>query len=190
LNDCIPAPSIYTETMPLTRPHLLLTAALALATLASPAAAAGDVGGSYEVVFTEVADNCDQEALTLARSPLVIDKRRADQLVVRIPGVPAMTGSERRGGQFRAEVSSRHSPIAETRARYSVAGRVREGQIQLVFIAEFYRGERPLCTQSFSGAGAAADLDASGQKADPRGAGRLLGLAERITSSFLLVTPR
>jgi hypothetical protein len=190
LNDCIPAPSIYTETMPLTRPHLLLTAILALATFASPAAAEGDVGGSYEVVFTEVADNCDQDALTLARSPLFIDKRRADQLVVRLPGVPAMTGSERRGGQFRAEVSSRHSPIPETRARYSVAGRVREGQIQLVFIAEFYRGDRPLCTQSFSGVGAAAELDAKGQETGPRGAGRLLGLAGQVYSNLRLVTPR
>jgi hypothetical protein len=180
MNRCIPAPSIYTETMPLTRPHLLLAAASALVALAVPSAAQGDIGGSYEVVFTEVADNCEQEALSIARSQLSIETRRTDQLVVRIPGVPAMSGSERRGGQFRAEVSSGHSPIQNTRARYSVAGRVREGQIQLLFIAEFYRGDRPLCTQSFSGTGAAGERGARSEAVGPRVASQLLVIAEQL----------
>jgi hypothetical protein len=174
--------------MPLTRPHLLLVAAaLGLAALVRPAAAhASDVAGTYDVTFAEVANNCEQEALTLDKSRLTIEGREGDRLVARIPGVPAMTGAERRGGQFRAEVRASSSPIADARARYSVAGRVRGGQAQFVFIAEYYRGARPLCTQSWSGAGGAGE-----QAARPRSSTSLVfELAELLLAGALATPPR
>ena len=144
--------------MLLTRPHMT-AASLAILVLigfaGSAAAEPGDVAGTYTVTFANVANNCHEDALKLERSRLTLETRGDDRLVARIPGVAAMTGTERQGGQFRADVRSGATEIEGTRARYSVAGRVRGGDIQLVFIAEYYRGDRPLCTQSWSGSGSA-----------------------------------
>lgn len=136
-------------------PHIAAVA-LAFMALARPAAAeGGEIAGSYRIGFTQAADNCDDEALTLERSRLTIESQDGEGIAVKLPDVAAMRGKERANGQFRAEARSDDSPIDGTEAHYSVAGRVNEGEMRIVFIAEYYRDDKPLCTQSWGGEGSA-----------------------------------
>ena len=161
---------LYTETMRASRTHIsMAVVALGLLSAARPASAQPDeIAGSYEVAFDAVADNCDADGLSLDESQLIIESRGEGRLVARIPGVPAMSGTERRGGQFRAEVRSSDSAVDDSTARYSIAGRARGGQVRLVFIVEYYRSDKPLCTQSWSGSGSAGEGADQSEEAGPR----------------------
>lgn len=133
------------------RTTLLCGAALIAATYAAPAYAE-EVEGTYPVALNEVANNCEDGGLDVETGELELRGVEGGGVTASLAELPEMTGSERQGGQFRAEVRTSDSPIEDTVAEYSVAGRVRAGELeQLVLIAEYYRSERPLCTQSWNG---------------------------------------
>ena len=68
--------------------------------------------------------------------------------------VPILSGTVSRGGKFQAEVKRGKTAISGVDGRYSIAGRVDGTAIQFLFIAEYYRADKPLCTQSWTATGA------------------------------------
>lgn len=106
------------------------------------------VGGTYAASFEEVANNCERNGKKLAAAPIRV--QQDDRAVsVSIPRLPIMKGKLGRRGKLRADTE--RSRGAE--GRFSLSGRVERGQLHLVLIAEYYDGDRPLCTQSWSVSG-------------------------------------
>lgn len=112
-----------------------------------------DVLGGYDVRYEEVSSNCDTTSIALARGSLDITKKKS-QLVVDIQRFPLMYGAFGRGGKVRATSKIAPSSIQGVDGKFSVAGRVDEGVIQLVFVAEYYVSGKPLCSQTWNVSGA------------------------------------
>ncbi len=112
-----------------------------------------DVVGGYDVRYEEVSSNCDTTSIALARGVLDITKKKS-QIVVDIQRFPLMYGTPSRGGKVRATSKVASSSIDGVDGKFSVAGRVDEGVIQLVFVAEYYVSGKPLCSQTWNVSGA------------------------------------
>lgn len=130
---------------------------LVLAALAAPAAAdkvEPNVAGTYEVKYEDVANNCTaaNTGISLARGTLKIDKK-GKNITVDVQRFDVMSGTAAKGGKLRATSKIGMSPIDGTTAKASVAGRVEDTLIQLVFVVEYYVGKKPLCTQSWNVSG-------------------------------------
>jgi len=138
---------------------LLSTLALAATILGTSApsfadkggAGAGDISGTYDVKYDEVSNNCTNVGQSFTRGTLKIDEKKG--LVVNIDLVPIMQGSEPKAGKLKATSKLGPSVIQGLDGKYSVAGRVDDGVLQLVFVAEYYVKSKPLCTQSWNVSG-------------------------------------
>jgi hypothetical protein len=117
---------------------------------AAQAQQAGSV--TYEVTFEEVTDNCPQGGMSLNGDTVRIAAKGGKKIAVSISGVPTMNGTRGRGGKFKAEARG-PAAIEGASGKFSVGGRANESEIQILFIVEYYRGKKPLCTQSWSAAG-------------------------------------
>jgi len=145
--------------------RLWLAAALAgLALTALPATAradsgraqplqASDVVGTYTTKFVEVSNNCKGTGLTIGTTTTTIEVVSGRSIQVSIPMMPAMRGAVRKGGKFRAKAKKGKTAIEGLDGRFSAGGRVDAQAIQFVFIAEYFRGKEPLCTQSWNVSG-------------------------------------
>jgi hypothetical protein len=125
----------------------VLGAAPALADKDKPA----ELSGTYDVKYDEVSNNCTNTGMTFQRGTLKIEMKKG--LVVNIDLVPIMQGSEPKAGKLKATSKLGPSVIQGLDAKYSVAGRVDDGVLQLVFVAEYYVKTKPLCTQSWNVSG-------------------------------------
>lgn len=108
-----------------------------------------DVVGTYDVRYEEVSSNCTQTSIALARGTLDIEVAKK-KLTVDIQRFPKMVGSPGRGGKVRASSKIERSSIEGVDGKFSVAGKVTEGLIQLVFVAEYYVKGKPLCSQTWN----------------------------------------
>ena len=138
----------------------IATLALAAAALAAAPAHAdkGDKGdaksavaGTYDVKYDEVSNNCTNVGMTFTRGTLVIEDKKT--LTVNIDLVPIMVGSEPKAGKLKAQSKLGPSVIQGLDGKFSVAGRVDDGVLQFVFVAEYYVKGKPLCTQSWNVSG-------------------------------------
>ena len=111
------------------------------------------VAGAFDVRFDEVSDNCKDTGMNLLRSTVELGEPKKGKVDVTIPMVPFMKGIVSRGGKFKAEIKRGKTGIEGVDGRFSVTGRVEGDKVQFLFIAEYYRGEKPLCTQSWNAAG-------------------------------------
>jgi len=109
--------------------------------------------GKYKVKFSEVSNNCKRASINLENAAVSIDRVRGRAIRVTIPMVPIMRGAVRRGGKFRAKAKKGKTAIAGLDGRFSAGGRIDKKSIQFVFIAEYFRGKEPLCTQSWNASG-------------------------------------
>jgi hypothetical protein len=108
--------------------------------------------GTYEVRYEEVSSNCSQTSISLTRGSLDITKAKK-QIVVDIQRFPLMYGTPGKGGRVRASSKMAPSSIDGVDGKFSVAGRVDEGLISLVFVAEYYVDGKPLCSQTWNVSG-------------------------------------
>jgi hypothetical protein len=108
-------------------------------------------GGTFTVTYEQVADDCDGDGLDLAPGAVVLQGTDA-KLVVKIAGVAPMQGRRAADGKFRAQAQGPGAK-PDLRGKYSVSGKTTRNSIEMVFIAQFYLGKRPLCTQSWSVSG-------------------------------------
>jgi hypothetical protein len=142
------------------QPRILLAASFALTFLAGAGAAGAQgkdgptrVAGTYSVKFDQVANNCAKAGMSLSSSTVDVSQPKERTVSVTIPSVPIMGGSVSRGGKFRAGAKRGKTAIQGVDGRFSVAGRVEKGTIQFLFIAEYFEGDKPLCTQSWNASG-------------------------------------
>jgi hypothetical protein len=146
------------------RRSTIALAAVLTAGLAGPALgdkkADASLSGTYEVQYNEVANNCTTTGMSLSRGTLKISAK-GKQLQVDIQLFSVMVGSQTKGGKLRAASKIGASPIDGTKAKASVAGRVEDGLIQLVFVVEFYVDKKPLCTQSWNVSGVKQEASAT-----------------------------
>lgn len=113
-----------------------------------------DIGGVYDVTYEEVTNNCSGVGMALSRSALTIDQKKGSSaLTVTIPMVPDMTGSLGKNGKFKASSKRGRSAVQGLDGKHAVGGRVDNGLIQVVFIAEYFKGNKPFCTQSWNVSG-------------------------------------
>jgi hypothetical protein len=111
------------------------------------------VAGKYSATFQEVASNCSGMGMSLRSAPIELAQSGQRNVQVTVPGVPIMRGVVSRAGKFKAEAKRGKTATQGVDGRFSVAGRVDEKGIQFLFIAEYYRSGRPMCTQSWNASG-------------------------------------
>jgi hypothetical protein len=111
------------------------------------------VAGKYAATFQEVASNCSGIGMSLRSSTVELSQSGERNVQVTLPSVPIMRGVVSRAGKFKAEAKRGKTAIQGVDGRFSIAGRVDDKGIQFLFIAEYYRGNRPMCTQSWNASG-------------------------------------
>ncbi len=124
----------------------LLAVGIAGSALAQPRAAERT---TFEVTYQSVADDCAGQGMTLDRGQVTL-RQNGEQVDIDVSGVGTLRGTRGAQGRFKAQGSG--ALRGDLESRLSVSGRA-DGQIQMIFIAEFYRGKKPVCTQSWSGQG-------------------------------------
>jgi hypothetical protein len=134
----------------------IAVAALAGLIVATPAPADAQakkkvrVAGTYDVTYEDLANNCTQVNFTMAKGSLTIKKKKAtDRITVRIPQMPTMKGKTN-DGTFRAKVKRGDTSIEGVQGKFSATGKVVDGQLEMVLMAELYMDRKPLCTQSWT----------------------------------------
>jgi hypothetical protein len=126
-----------------------------LMAIASPAAAqdGADIAGTYDVKFEEVQNSCKDTGMTLRRSSVELSRGARKRMDVTIPMVPIMKGVASKGGKFNAKAKKGATAIQGLDGKFSSSGHVKDGVLQMVFVAEYFNGDEPLCTQSWNASG-------------------------------------
>lgn len=112
-----------------------------------------EIEGTYNVKFEKVSNNCSQTGMNLEKAAVEFIRRKGRTLKVAIPMVPIMKGSVSNGGKFRAAAKKGKTGIKGLDGKFSSSGRVTDGLLQMILIAEYFRGNQPLCTQSWNATG-------------------------------------
>lgn len=133
---------------------LAFTLVLLAAEHSALAQAGPEVAGTYSVEFEEVANSCTQTGMSLRTAKVQLTQKDT-KVSVTIPSVPIMDGRVRRAGKFRASARRGKTAIQGVDGRFSVVGRVdqKTKRIQFIFVAEFFQGKKPLCSQSWNAQG-------------------------------------
>jgi hypothetical protein len=121
--------------------------------VAGAGSAAAQSAERYDVTFEGVTSNCAKDReLALAKGSLVInstDKEIKLRLERTAVTMPELVGSQRRGGKIKADATA--TDAQGRRQRITASGRVEDGAIQLLFIAELYDEKGgSLCSQSWN----------------------------------------
>ena len=124
---------------------------------ASSAWADENVTGTFDVKFEEMASNCNPPPVALGRGKLTIDVKK-DALTVNTDLIPQLVGVPGKNGKVNAKTNKIvGTTVVGLSAKYSVAGRVEGGMVQLVLVAEYVNqkeNNKPYCTQSWNVNGA------------------------------------
>jgi len=128
-----------------------ITSSVAVLCLAVASPALAQEAGTFKAKFTKVVDNCDK-GLDLSKASLSIATKDRT-ITVRIDALPPLTGKAGKRGKLRAESKGTSNGMD---VRYGLNGRVSDGELQAVFVAEYFTGKTPVCTQSFRVVGSAA----------------------------------
>ncbi len=119
-----------------------------------------DIGGDYAVKFEEVANNCTTAGMNLRKGTFTI-KQTGRKIEASIPIASVMYGKVGKESKFRAKAKIGGTGTQGVLGKFNVSGRVTDGVIQFVFIAEYYTGSvkspKPLCTQSWNVSGMHSD---------------------------------
>jgi hypothetical protein len=117
------------------------------------------VAGTYDVKFEEMASNCTPPPVTLTRGKLTIEIHK-HSLTVNTDLIPIMVGVPEKHGQINAKTRKVVGTTVQGLAgKYHVAGRVENGMISLVLVAEYINEatRKPYCTQSWNLSGLKQD---------------------------------
>jgi hypothetical protein len=131
-------------------------ALLMVVATASSAWADENVTGTFDVKFEEMASNCNPPPVALGRGKLTIDVKK-DALTVNTDLIPQLVGVPGKNGKVNAKTNKIvGTTVVGLMGKYSVAGRVEGGMVQLVLVAEYIneKDKKPYCTQSWNVNGA------------------------------------
>jgi len=133
---------------------LPLTVVVALVALGSVAGADDNPGGTFDVKYEEMSNNCTNVGMTLGRGVLRIEIKTSTSLIVDIERIPIMNGVPAKG-KITAKSKLGPTSIKGLDGTFSVAGRFSgsDGVLQLVFVAEYQANGKALCTQSWNVSG-------------------------------------
>lgn len=116
-----------------------------------------DLVGDYSVKFEEIANNCTQTGMNLRKGTVTLAlttaKKKAQRFTVSIAIAPVMYGADPKKGKFRVKAKRSGTAIRGVDGEFSASGRVNDGVIQFVYIAEYFTSGKPLCTQSWNVSG-------------------------------------
>ena len=129
--------------------------------VAAPAFADENVAGVYDVKFEESGSTCNPPPVSLGHGKLTIDVKKGS-LTVNTDLVPLMTGVPQKNGKISAKtLKIVGTTVQGLSAKYSVAGRVDNGMLQLVMTAEYIRQDtnKPYCTQAWNVSGLRGDAE-------------------------------
>ncbi len=141
-----------------TSPALRLPILLAMLGVGAGSAAAQrrpeqPVAGKFDAKFDLVSSNCKDTGMNLDRTAIELGEPGKGRVDVTIAMVPNMSGVVSRGGKFKAEAKRGRTAIEGLEGRFSIAGRVEGRTVQFLFIAEYYKDGKALCTQSWNASG-------------------------------------
>lgn len=155
-----PRPDLASPRPRLGAPRRALRVAVACLALAAPGAAAepavAELAGSYEVAFDEVASSCGDRSLALSTATLVLGTgagrtgEREPRLTLRVPGLPELEGRPAAGGRFRVAADTRRGRRARPAGRFTAAGRVADGALSMVLVAELALADDSPCAQTWN----------------------------------------
>lgn len=137
----------------------VLTACALAAAVAAPAFAQQHVAGTYDVKYEELATNCSPPPVALGHGKLRIAVK-GRSLEVNADLIPIMYGVSQKTGQINAKTRKvQATTVQGLDGKYRVAGRVENGMVTLVLVAEYVRDsdKKPYCTQSWNVSGVRAD---------------------------------
>lgn len=140
-------------------PRKSIASALGALCLAVAAPALAQDTGSFPSTFKKVVDNCDK-GLEITTATLTIAKTDRN-VTVAIDTLPTLKGKAGKGGKLRAEARGTANGLD---VRYGLNGRVSDGDLQAVFVAEYFSGKRPVCTQSFRVVGSATKAQSASER--------------------------
>ncbi len=117
--------------------------------------------GDYDVKFEEIANNCAQTGMNLRKGTITLSltskKKKAQRFTVSVPIAPVMYGADPSKGKFRVKAKRSGTGIQGVTGQFAASGRVNDGVIQFVYIAEYFTRGKPLCTQSWNVSGVKAE---------------------------------
>ena len=134
---------------------------VAVLAMSAPAFADENIAGVYDVKFEESGSTCNPPPVSLGRGKLTIEVKKGS-VTVNTDLIPLMTGTPQKNGKISAKtLKTVGTTVAGLSARYSVAGRVDGGMLQLVMTAEYIRQDtnKPYCTQAWNVSGLRAESD-------------------------------
>ena len=136
-------------------------AVLIVLAVAAPAFAEdSDVAGVYDVQFEESGSTCNPPPVALGRAKLTIEVKKG-VVTVNTDLIPLMTGTvQKEKGKIAAKTTKIvGTTVQGLSAKYSTAGRVDGGMLQLVMTAEYIRQDtgKPYCTQAWNVSGLRGD---------------------------------
>jgi hypothetical protein len=129
-----------------------ILASVLLLAAATTARADENVSGSYDVKFEETASNCTPPPVTMGRGKVVIEIKK-QSLTVNIELIPQLVGIPAKGGKIKAATTKVVATTVQgLDGKYTVGGRVENGILGLVLVAEYINHEtkKPYCTQSWN----------------------------------------
>jgi len=121
----------------------------------SPARADDTVAGTYDVKLEESGSTCSPKPETFSKGKLVIAVKKAS-LTVKLDAVYQMVGAAPKDGTISAKTTKLvGTSVGGLSARYSVAGHVEGGTLQLVLTAQYIRQDtnKPYCAQAWNVSG-------------------------------------
>lgn len=131
------------------RSSLGLIAVLTVAFMAPNSAwAQENVSGRFSVSFEKVVNNCPVSNLELGGGSLTITTK-GKVVEVKQAKIPLMSGPVGRRGKIRVDAQGPINPEG-VHARFGLNGRISDNKLKGVFVAEYFKGEKPQCTQSWT----------------------------------------
>jgi hypothetical protein len=110
--------------------------------------------GDYNVKYEAIADNCTQTGMSLRKGKVTLADDKKLGFHVSIAMAPVMYGGDPKEGKFRVATKLGGTGIQGVLGKYSASGRVNDGVIQFVYIAEYFtNSKKPMCTQSWNASG-------------------------------------
>jgi hypothetical protein len=130
--------------------------ALASATvggLAWAKATTPQVGGSWQVKFTAVANTCGESGLVMGDELMKLTQS-ARNLGASLPLVSGLTGTLQDNGDFRLAKRKSETGVAGLRGSFEMTGTFKGDKVDVVLVGHYFVGKnKPYCEQSWNGTG-------------------------------------
>ncbi len=105
-------------------------------------------GGNFTSAFELIVDNCKDKGASLDNATIAVTQA-GRVLRIKIPTLPDFTGAPGKRGKLRASAKS-DANAEGLRGKFGFNGRIRSKKLRAVLVAEFFDGDKPLCTQTWS----------------------------------------